>query len=157
MGTEKSVKQIGVSLSVQNNFIFLFSNDWLHFVTVDVHQPQWRELCEDGSAHSALGWADGGSSQSWARSTTPSNSISRFTWCSELNLHENQIHKFSHGFDQEFCGCYCSFWIIVKVMADGNVFGTVCQYSSLFFSQQCMVKENYSYLHRGRWLSLSFG
>lgn len=84
-----------------------------------------------GSAPSAAARADGGSSQSGARSTTPSNSISRFTSCSELNLHENQIHKFSHGFDQEFCGCYCSFWIIVKVMADGNVFGSVCQYLSL--------------------------
>lgn len=46
-GVWKYVKQIGVSLSVPNNFIFLFSDDWLHFVAVDVHQPQWRAFCED--------------------------------------------------------------------------------------------------------------
>lgn len=75
-------------------------------------------------------------------STTPSNSISRLTSCSELNLHENQIHKFSHSFDQEFWGCYCSLWIVVKVMADGNVSWNVCRHSFPFLSQDNTRKSS---------------
>lgn len=47
-------------------------------------------------------------------------------------------------------------WVVVKVMADGNVLGSVCQYPSLFFSQQCTVKEKHSYPHRGRPSVFSF-
>ena len=103
------------------------------FIASDKHQPEWSLLWEDGGLERELGrWM---LKSVMNRNATPSNSISRLTSCSQPNLHENQIHKFSHGFDQEFCGCYCSLWIVVKVMADGNVSWKVCWHSFPFLSQ----------------------
>lgn len=111
------------------------------------HTSAWAISSVRGGGAAGSG-ADGCCRHSWARSTTPSKSISRLTSCSELNLHENQIHKFSHGFDQEFCGSYCSFWIVVKVMADGNVSWNVCRCPFPFFSHGSSVLENLEHLPR---------
>lgn len=87
-----------------------FYSQMINSILQHVTHISLNDLCRAGTGVQAASGADGGCSPSRARSTTSSNSISRLTSCSARNLHENQIHKFSHGFDQEFCGCYCSFF-----------------------------------------------